>query len=213
MYTKVRPTYYANTSTYDPRLMEHMTYRNQISDPVPQNDPDIAYEYERKFLFVSSSTRDRARYPDPAYFKVNIPVCRDVVSVELASGVVPNQGGIQADGYVLLEIPELNHIASVDGGEFFNILGLQYHPNNGFFNLDKSTLATMPKTFKPPKNRLDSLEIKLRHPDGSQVLFGNEDPLVPADLANQIAFTFEIRTRVKRVTGIERDARAPVPLI
>ena len=214
MYTKIRPTYHANMQSYDPRLMEHMTYRNQISDPVPQHDPEIAYDYDRSFIFISSSSRDRTRYPDPAHFKINIPTCRDVVSVELAAGVLPNQGGIHGDGYVLLEIPDLNHISNTSGNDFFGILGLVYHPNAGYFNVDKSNVATMACTFRPtPKARLDSIEIIMRHPDGTQVLFGDEDPLAPANLANQLGFTFEIRTRVKRVAGIERDVRAPVPII
>lgn len=212
MYTKVRPTYYPNAQ-YDPRLMEHMTYRNQISDPVPTTDPEIQYDYERKFIFVSSSSRDRVQYPDPAHFKVQLPeVYRDVVSVELSGGVLPNQGGIHADGYLLLDIPELNHISNVDGTSLFGILGLQYHPNTGFFNLDKSNTSSMPASFRPAKGRLDSLTITMRHPDGSQVLFGDEDPSAPANLTGQAAFTFEIRTRVRRRMGIERDARA-VPVI
>ncbi len=181
---------------------------------MPHHEPEIPHDYDRKLLFVSSSSRDRVRYPDPAHFKITIPTYRDIVSVELASGVIPNHGGINGDGYVLLDIPELNHIENIGGSDFFGILSFQYHPNAGFYNLDKSNLQSMPATFRPsPKARLDSIEIKLYHPDGSQVLFGNEDPLLPANLANQLAFCFEIRTRIKRVSGIERDPRAPVPVI
>lgn len=214
MYTKIRPRYYESSPAYDPRQMEYMTYRNQISDPVGQTDPDIQYDHERKFLFVSSFNRDRAQYPDPAHFKVRFPgPYRDIVSIELAAGVLPNQGDIHQDGYVLLDIPELNHIQCVDGSSMFGILGLQYHPNSGFFNLDKSNTTAMPATFSPPKARLDSISITMRHPDGSQVLFGNEAVDTPADLALQTSLTFEIRTRVKRRQGMERDARASVPII
>lgn len=212
MYTKVRPSYNPGL-VYDPRLMEHTTYRNQISDPVPQNDPEVQYDYDRKFVFVNSASRDRNQYPDPAHFKFHLPeTYRDVVSVELAAGVLPNQDGIQADGYIVLDIPELNHIANVDGTSCFGILGLQYHPNNGFFNIEKGNCSAMPAQFKPHKARLDSLTITLRHPDGRQVLFGSEDPTSPPDLAFQTALTFEIRTRVRRRMGIERDPRA-VPII
>jgi hypothetical protein len=193
--------------------MEHMTYRNQLSDPVPATDPLVEHEYERHYLFVSSASRDRVQYPDPAHFKIQIPgAYRDIVSVELSAGVLPNQGGIHSDGYLILDIPELNHIQNVDGTKFFGILGLQYHPNAGFCNLDKGNTSSMPVTFRPPKNRLDSLTIIMRHPDGSQVLFGNEDITAPANLAMQTALTFEIRTRVRRRDGIERDLRA-IPII
>jgi hypothetical protein len=208
MYTKVRPSY-NGALVYDPRLMEHMTYRNQISDPVPQQDPEIQYDYDRKFVFVSSASRDREQYPDPAYFKVQLPeTYRDVVSVELCAGVLPNRGGIHSDGYILLDVQELNHISNVDGTSCFGILGLQYHPNNGFFNIEKGNTSAMPVQFKPPKGRLDTLTIAMRHPDGSRVLFGDEDPGNPADLSYQTALTFEVRTRIRRRTGIDRDPRA-----
>jgi hypothetical protein len=213
MNTKVRPRAF-DIPDYDPRLLQHMTYRNQISDPVssPQLDPpDLTYEYEKRYLFVTSAMRDRTQYPDPAYFKVQFPeTYRDIYSIELSAGTLPNAGNISGDGYLLLDIPELNHIEGVDGSKYFGILGLQTHPNRSFFNLDKANTNDMPVIFKPIKARLDGITIMLRHPDGSLVTFGSENPAAPANFANQMQLTFEIRLRVKRRIGIDRDFRTVV---
>jgi len=208
MNTKIRPRA-LEIPNYDPRLMEHMTYRNQITDPVPQTDPEVAWETERHFLYINSSMRDRDQYPDSANFRIKLmEPFRDVVSIELSSGVLPNQGNIGGDGYLLLDIPELNHIIGADGSRFFGILGLIRHPSNTYFNLDKSNTNDMPVTFKPLKSRLDSLTIILRHPDGTAVSFGNETADAPADLTLQSQFTFEIRTKTRKRTGIDRDPRS-----
>lgn len=211
MNTKIRPRP-VDIPNYDPRMMDYMTYRNNIADPArPHEDPEIQYEIERQYLFISSSMRDRSQYLDPANFRIELSEpLRDVISIELSQGVLPNQGNIAGDGYVLLDIPELNHIRGADGSRYFGVLGLQYHPSptKEYFNLDKSNTNDMPVVFKPVRRRIDFLTIILRHPDGSMVTFGNEDPSLPASLPMQTQFTFEVRTRVRRRMGIDRDERA-----
>ena len=207
MNTKIMPRYC--DQSYDPRMMQHMTFRNQITDPIPTTDPEIHYEIERHFLFISSTMRERSQYLDPAHFRVTFrEPFKDVVSVELSAGVLPNQGNISSDAYVLLDIPELNHIRGGDGSSCFGILGLQSNQNRDFYNLDKANTNDMPVVFRPVKSRFDAMTIILRHPDGSQVQFGDEDPNVAADFNYQTQLTFEIRTRVRKRVGIDRDSRA-----
>ncbi len=215
MFTKVRPTYYDN-QRYDPRMLEHMTYKNNISDPVifQTDPPEVQYDIERKYIVIASQFRDRSQYPNPAHFRIQFPEpFRDVVSIELSGGVLPNKGNISGDGYILLDIPELNHIQGADGNKYFGILGIQYHQNRDYYNLDKANTHDMPVVFKPVKSRFESMTIMLRHPDGSLVQFGSENPDTPADFTIQAQFTFEIRTRVRRRTGIDRDSRALPPII
>jgi hypothetical protein len=214
MNTKIRPQT-MNVSNYDPRIMDYMTYRNSMTDPAPAKDPEIQYDYDRHFIFISSSMRDRSQYSDPANFRITFAEpYQDVVSIRLASGVLPNQGNISHDGYLLLDIPELNHIKGADGSQYFSILGLQYHPSptRQYYNLDKANLNDTPLILRPPRRRLHSLTIILRHPDGSMVTLGNEDAEHPADLSLQTQFTFEIRTRIRRRVGIDRDERT-IPII
>lgn len=223
MYTKVRPqNRIRSEESYDPRLLEHMTYKNQISDPVssqlplyrnpPLNqDVDTLYDIERNFVFVSSVNRDRTKYPDPAYFKIDFPESyRDVVSVELSGGTLPNKANILTDGYVLLDIPDFNHISTGNGEKIFGILNFYHHPNPDFVNIDKQSTNDMPVVFKALKARLDSITILLRHPDGTQLFLGDENPANPANFTLQTSFIFEIHTRVKKRQGLSRDIRAPV---
>lgn len=216
MNTKVRPTFLFQEDRYDPKVLDNMTYRNNISDPGSwQTDPEIMYELERRFYHVSSISRDRNLYPDAASFRISFPEpVREILSIELAGGVLPNAGNISSDGYLLLDIPELNHVHSSDGNRYFAILGLQHHPSNMFYNLDKSNLSGMPVTFKPVKARLDSLTVNLRHPDGSLVAFGAEDPTQPFNFAVQTSLLFDVRIRAKRRQNIDRDYRAiPPPIV
>jgi hypothetical protein len=214
MNTKILPDYVRCKSTYDPRIMDFTTFRNSMTDPVPSEDvpPEfhVEYELERNFVFVSSIMRDRSKYPNSASFKIDFaqPLF-EVVSIEVQSGVIPTTGGITNDGYLLLDIPEMNHIQSATNGtKYAAILNLQYHPNPAFSNLDKSNTNNMPIVFKPYKRKLDSLTINLRHSDESLVSFGNESPNVPFDLSKQTQFTFEVRTRVPRKAGMFRNERA-----
>lgn len=214
MNTKIRSTAtIGDNESYNPRLLEHMTYRNNISEPILYTEPpELQYELERKYLWVSSTTRDRTLYPNSANFKVNFPAYRDVLSIELSGGILPSQGNIVDDGYILLDIPELNHIDTPDGQKYFGILGLQHHPNRTFYNLDKSNTANQTLVFKPLKKNITSLTIILRHPDGSIVSMGDEAPNSAANHAIQTSFTFEIRCRVPRRIGIDKNDRY-IPIV
>ncbi len=209
MYTKILPRNRVNQVEYDPNILEHMTFRNQLSDPPKEiGTSSVQYELETVYLFVSSFVRNRNQFPDPGYFKVTLPeVHCDVVSLELQGGVIPNSGGVTGDGYILLDIPEVNHIETVAGDKYFGVLTLQPHPNPGFLNIDRGSLMGLPCVFKQPK-KLSSLTITLRHPDSSSVNFGSESATAPANLAVQTSFTFVIRKRVPRRVGIEKDFRA-----
>lgn len=214
MNTKILPCYKQDQPSYDPRIMDFTTYRNSVTDPAPAQDVpsdfQVDFEIERNFIFVSSIMRDRDRYPDSASFKINFAQpFYEVMSIELQSGVLPNGGGISNDGYLILDIPEMNHIQSASSGsKYAGILTLQYHPNPLFVNLDKSNTNNIPITFKPYKRKVESLTINIRHSDESLVSFGSELSSVPFDLLKQTQFTFEIRTRIPRKSGIFRNEKA-----
>ena len=206
MNTKITPKYY-DTASYDPQTLQHFTYKNHITDPAPSLDPEISFEAKRNFVLVSSANRDRALDSDPASFKIKLPqTFRDVVSANLISGVFPTAGGVGDSGYILLDIPELNHIESTDGNKYFSLVSLQNGAAPGFFNLDKGT-SIMPADFTPAKNKLDALTIRLRHPDGSAVHFGNEVVTAAINAAIQTQLTFEIVTRVPKRINIDRNVR------
>lgn len=207
METKVVPIQ-CPPDEYAPRTLQHMTYRNDVSDPIKFPEPESVFELERHFVHVTSADRDRSRFPDAGSFRVTFPEpYRDVLSVALLKGVVPN-AAIQNDPYVLLDVPEFNHISSTGGGKYFAVLGFLHHiVGTTYYNVDVSSTNMTPLTFKPPRSRLDGFTLTLRHPDRTQVTFGDEDPLAPIDFSQQVQFTFEIRTKVRKRPNLERDWR------
>ena len=162
------------------------------------------YHTQRNFVFVSSRDRDVTVYPSPGNFKITLPQdgYTNVVSVELVAGTVPNQDGVTADPYLLLDIDGLNHIRASNGCEYFSILSIHKGHSDSFFNMDRSSSAMMPHQHYSVKQRLTSIHVKLTHPDGTPVDFGTD--LLPL---NQTDFTFEVKTRENDRKGFDKDFR------
>lgn len=208
MYTKVRPRYCA--PEYNPRLMEYATYKNNITDPASQLEHEGSYSVERDLVHISSQFRDRTHYPDPGFFRVDLPGgFQDVVAVELVGGTLPNIPGLTNNPYILLDMGgELNQVRTLDGNTYFAVLNFFHHISGGaYLTLDRSTTEGKPATFQPLKSRLNNLQFRFLYPDGTQVMFGSEDPNEPMDFQRQVSLTFQIHTRSRRRMGIERDAR------
>ena len=211
MNTKITKAYYQNDYKELP-VLNHLTYRNQLTDPINSTDPKVNFEVQRNFFLVSSAMRDKTLYPDPASFKITLPtVYRDIVSMELYGGVLPNLNGIALDAYLLLDMgSELNHILGADNNQWFAILGLNRHTNSLFMNLDKTNTDDVPIVFKPPKDKLTHFELKLKHPDGSAVSFGTESSGTPSNMDIQVTYLFEIKTKVPQRIGLDRNIRSPI---
>ena len=198
-------------SHYNARNMDFLGYRNQITEPANNSEPVVSYEYERQFLLVTSADRNRALYPDPANFHVTLPnIYRDILSIELYGATLPNLAGISNDAYVLMDVPELNHIVGVDGTSHFGVLSLNRHPSNQYLNMDRMSTSDMPVTFRPLKDKLYNMTIRLKHPDGSQVTFGSEPIGTEINMVNQVSFVFQIKIRIPNIAGIARNRNAPV---
>ena len=170
-----------------------------MTDNIPGNIPDNIHEYQihRHFVFVSSSLRDRDKYPMTTDFKIDLPKeYRDVISVELTAGNLPNLDSISDDAFLFLDVKDLNHIDTCENTDYFGILTLHKANSNNFFTLDKSSTNAMPITFRPPKQKLSNVYIKLFHPDKTPVDFGSEASNVSINQLIQTSFVFEIKTRI-----------------
>ena len=173
----------------------------------PANFPSIGgftnveYTHRDIYIHVSSVDRDFIKYPNPAQFVIDLPtVVNDVVSVELAAGVVPN---VVSAPYIYLDIPELNHIYTTSQDVYFGILPLHLASSADFFHLDKSSTNSMPRVFTPVERRLNILSITLRRPDHSILNLGvGGGPLI------QVSFTFHIKTRERKREFIDENFRS-----
>ncbi|KAJ3221897.1 hypothetical protein HDU81_010271 [Chytriomyces hyalinus] len=202
MNTKIYKQHYTSIAEEADRELPPLHFhgvRNNISDPSPSNTaPAKPFEIKRNFVIISSADRDRTRFPDSASFDVKLPdMYRDVVSMALYGGTIPNINHVGSDAYLLLDMgSDLSHLRSTSGQDWFAILGIMRHPNASYLNLDKSNIDDLPIQFRPPRDKLDKVSISLKHPDGSQVYFGSEPPTGPPNPLQQVTYIFEIRTRI-----------------
>jgi hypothetical protein len=194
MYTKIRPHIATDEA---PLTLDYLSFKNNMTDPPVHPVAGVPFVTLRNHLWVTSTSRDRSLHPNPASFGIKLPTTyKNIIAIELIGGVIPNLDNIANDAYLFLDIPNLNHILTTDNFSYFAILGLNHHQNVNFLNLDKTNTEGVPITFESAKERLDHISLTLRHPDGSEVTFGNEDPSTPSDLALQASFLFEIRTKI-----------------
>ena len=203
-YTKVRPSFKDDSIG----LLDYETFSNNITDPKLLSKEKIEYESIRQYCHIASKDRDRSLYPSPSDFKIDLPECFcDVYRISIAGGTLPNLDGIDADPYVYLDVPELNHIHSTSRDKYFGILSLHSGNTASFFNLDKSSTNLMPHIFTPVKRELRQIHIKLFHPNGTPVDFGTQTELDALDYSKQTTFVFEIVERRKKRVGLDSDHR------
>ena len=164
------------------------------------------YTVEEHYIFASSLDRDTSAYPKTSQFKLSLPdQFQNIVSIELSAGSVPNLGSVDADPYLLLSIEGLNHIQSSSGVEYFSVLALHKGHSNAFFNMDRSSSAMMPYKLYSPKQRLNSLNIKLLHSNGTPLTFGADGNLLQI---NQVSFTFCVKILRNKRRSFDKDFRA-----
>jgi hypothetical protein len=144
-------------------------------------------------------------FPNPSEFKIVLPQeYHEVSSIELVSGSVPNQNNVILDPYLLMSIEGLDHLKSSSGRDYFSTLSLHKGHSDIFFNMDRSSASIMPHHFYSPKQRVNSLNIKLFHADGSALTFGSAGSLVTAD---QTSFVFEVRTLANKRIVFDNNFR------
>lgn len=193
-----------NEQDYDPNILEFATYKNNLSDPISSRVKEAnAYEIRSNYVFVSSGDRDITSYPNVNSFQVPIGL-KEVYSITLLGGVIPNVGGVDQQPFLLLDIPEINHVTSLGTSSgVASIIQFASHTNpSSFFNIDGGISAVSPIIFRPVKNRLDKLTIRIKGADGGMSDLGSG--LVQA---NQVLLQFRIDTRVCKEDAIYSDFR------
>ena len=198
MYTKKpRPPYRSATSE-EISVLEHDTYRNNISDPVRALIPSAADFPHYEYVVVSSSSRDRSRYPNPADFVFHFDR-KDIQQVELISGYVPAAVG---HPFVYLDIEHMRHIEVPNGSQVFDLVPLK--ESRGFTQMD----IEGPSPFRPLNPfRLKDARVRILVPDTLSVLQLTAEPEgSPIDPANQITFMLKF-TRIVPKPLVSFDMR------
>ena len=208
MNTKIRPSFNYQDTNLDLDRFDYNSFTNNLTDPRLSSTEQIEYEHKKNYIFISSIDRDRSLYPSPSNFKIDLPerLC-DVECIEIVAGTLPNLDGINVDPYIYLDIPELNHIRTSSNDKYFGILTLHNANTANFYTLDKSSTNVMPHCFTPVKQKVNSLHIRLLHPDKTVVNYGTQTELDVLDLSKQTSFTFQITTRLKKRKYLDSDFR------
>ena len=138
-------TNYKSFNQYD---TENQNYNHQNHDDIPlsiKNETNIEYSKRIEYITVSSRDRNISNYPSPSHYCVFLPSeLRNIHSIEVINGIIPDQNNVKQEPYLLLKIDELNYSVMSSNDPHitnsFAILHMTAPISPGFFiNVDKKT--------------------------------------------------------------------------
>lgn len=195
---------------YMPRPFYQLPQKNLINDPDPN------------YLSIDSEDRDRTKFANPNMYTIpfvtsdtsgqgNVPGRRykNVASIELISGVIPNRANVLDEIYLILQIDEIED-TTYDASNHNLARGfakLLFAPCDGtskWLRLDTDLSDPLYKVFYPkPIASLDRFTIRLLKRDGTPFDFGTDNSL-PADVNPDLqnSWTFKITQKVVDVTPL-----------
>ena len=163
------------------------------------------------YVTINSADRDRKKWPSTSNFCIKFvddepgqpngvvgKRYRNVQSVKLLSGVVPNTNNVLDEPYLLLQINEIEGMYDAASRPSQNAFTkLYFKPSPGkFLRLDKGVGDPLTKVYWPtPKATIDRFTVSIRTYDGDVFDFGTDDGDEP-DPELQITFTLEIKDYV-----------------
>lgn len=176
--------------------------RNQLSVQQEPEQPKILRE---RFLAVNSKDRNSSNYVSPNSYVVHLDasddssssaavgkVYKNVVSVELIGGFLPDQGNIRQEPYLLLHIDELED--TFDGtnaalSKAFAFMQLDSSITSAYWlNLKDNMTKFVRKEYNPPIATLSKLTIKITDQSNNIFDWGGTD----TDLDRQHTLFFKI---------------------
>lgn len=158
---------------------------------------------------IFSGDRNLTSFPSPNKYTIKFidklgNTYKNVKSIRLLSGVLPDVNNIQQEPFLILDIGDSNDAIRGTSNVLNNassILQLDRPLETGFFfNLKSDVCKSMYHTYNQPIAELSQLNIDIRDYSGELFNFGTDvDPLVP-NKSIQHLLTFEIITEVKDYT-------------
>lgn len=202
-----QPTSSIATNTYPQMYRDEPFYQqpqeNLIVNPVPH------------YLTIDSRDRDREVWPNTNQYRIPLvavdndlsvmsPNVRylNIYSISLLSCVVPNDGGVMFEPYLLLQIDEIDRVYDsanpACARAFTKLYFKEVCANSKFYRLDKGVGDPLTKIYWPaPRASLETISLSFRHPDGTLFDFGPDNDLPqPVNPLLQTTITLEIRTFV-----------------
>jgi hypothetical protein len=157
-----------------------------------QQEPNIEYETVDYYVTVSSKNRDIVQHPSESSYVIDFQQeFKNIHSIELIQGIIPDKNDVTDEPYLLLHIDELeDFMISIDRNisDAFAILQLCRPTTPGtFIQIDKRIHENVVKIFKTPKSSLARMTVKVRDCDGNLFDFGGNNS-VSKEFQNTFVF-------------------------
>lgn len=143
------------------------------------NEKNIKYIEHTDYIVINSVDRDINRYPNPNYYVINLPYeFRNISTIEVVNGVIPDKNNVKREPYLLLKIDELDNVMVSNNtaiASSFAMLHLAAPIDSGYFiNVDKKTFEHAVLHFKTPKASLSKLTVSITDWQGNLFDFGDD---------------------------------------
>lgn len=203
MNTKVYNPRVQLNSGYDERLLEYNTYRNNYTEPPPQplslsTQPEFITE--KRYVHLSSATRNRYVYTNPARFRYDLtPNLRNVKSVKVIQGTLPNITAVNTHPVIFLDIDDFNYISIQGLGiDVVAALTLESSTATGFLNIDTKVLKCIQPPTQNMRDKVEYLTVTLRDGNGTVLTLGTENGNDPVDNSIQWSVLLEFEVLVPK---------------
>lgn len=142
-----------------------------------KQEPSIEYVKKEYYLSVSSKDRDTDNYPSCSnYTMILSKDFKNIDSIELIQGIIPDKNNVLHEPFLLLQIQELEDVmvsSDTNMSNAFAILQLTSSVSSGYFiNTAHHVHENTVKYFNTPKSSLNKLTIKITDVDGNIFDFG-----------------------------------------
>ena len=170
------------------------------------NEPDIQYKLREEYIVISSVDRNITNYPSPSKYTITLPYeLKNINSIELVNGVIPDQNNVLQEPYLLLKIDELENVmvsTNKSASDSFAILHLARPITSGYFiNVDKKTFERVILNYVTPKATLSKLTISITDSNGNLFNFGDDSEGPNKALQNMFILKATILEKSRDIIG------------
>ena len=143
------------------------------------NENEISYKERTDYIIVTSSDRDISIYPNPSKYVLNLPFeLKNISTIEIVNGVIPDKNNVQLEPYLLLNIEELQNVMISNNKPIANAFAILHMAPpivaGSFINVDKKTFEHVVLNLKTPKASLSKLTLSITDSSGNLFNFGDD---------------------------------------
>ena len=86
-------------------------------------EPDLQYQEKVHYLTISSKDRDVTAYPNVNRYSLKFPnEFKNIQSIELIQGIIPDQNDVQNEPYLLLQVDEIQDVMVSNDKNISNVI-------------------------------------------------------------------------------------------